>query len=261
MSLSDLRHQREVEIEALNFEGVQIIDSLMNHYNKDNTDKILADLKTELDLNLNEAFARYAELVDELASYTETRIADVRSTTNAKYEEARHRHISEIADLRDARLLSIARSQNRCSARHIEQKRIAKCMARVKDVEGAIETRDRADFDYAAELAERKEQIKEKFRRLRSYLTSQQTEELLHLQRSLASQMATAEDFREKKVAAARSNLSAYIGEELRKKIAAGNTRVTNPLRREDVSRELSDFVNEKLAKEKRTFAFEGGIK
>lgn len=58
------------------------------------------------------------------------------------------------------------------------------------------------------------------------------------MQSSLGSQIAAAEDFREKKV-------------------TAGNTRIANPLRREDVSRVLPDFVNEKLTKGKRTFGFE----
>jgi hypothetical protein len=255
--IAQLRKAREEQVEALNFEEVQVIDAAIQNLESDNTQQVIDDLSKSLADTIESACAVYRTGVDEQTRIANAQTLAAREETNRKFQSTEARHIEELADLEDARGLDEGLHKRRPSARGIEMKKVAKSLARTQKVELAIVTRNEADRTEKAELVSRAEAVNASYDARQQILLGQQTVELNQLQNLLTQRLDQIELKKSQAIELLKKTAVATIREDLRKKIASGHAQLTKKERASEVADVLIAWVREKLDTDERRFIFE----
>jgi hypothetical protein len=257
MPLQDLRTAREAEIEALNFEEVELINAAIANYTTDNTQSIIDRAKAELGPEIDQAFETYTAEEDSLRILNTTNENNVRSAANELFQAAKSRHLEEITALEADRELRLIRGQSRSSAAFIDLTATAKKLARNNDIAGAIHVRQSATAKRDQEMQARADAINGRFDKALAFLNAKQIAELSYIEDNLQKELDKIAVNLEQGKFLNQRKLAGVVRRIVRGKIAVVAAELGCPTKKAEITEALTAFVKQKLADEDRAFAFQ----
>lgn len=257
LNLVELRKEREINIKAMKFEEVNLIDEAILNYSNDNSEKIISQQKETLNTDINKAFEQYEKAAEEAETSANESELKIRQATDADFQATKERHLKEITDLETEKALEIMKCQRRLSAKAEEMRLKAQNQARANNVQEAIETRQEADMVEAKEINDRVDETNIRYDRFHKTLSNKQLSELQGITNSLTKNLETTEDKKNKAIALYQKKVAAFIRQSLRKAITDGSRQLVDKSKRGYLSQQLTDFVQKKLWDENRTYIFQ----
>lgn len=263
-TIAQLRALKEEAIKKLNFDESARIGYAIASRSKEDYSAFIKKATEELERQANAMFENYDSITEEMKKNTEDNEKNFRHQIDEQAAAMREEHIKKLTTIETERAINLARESQRPVALQIELEEKARTLARVDDIDGAMEMKKKAMEVHDQELEKRQNQVNDRYDKLvsnalRSYqkdikiMESHLTENLTQIW-SKHEKLVNAE---QKKVAANMKGLPLRV---LNSSVALYSQQESERARLRKKLPEflpkLFDFLNNKIVEERRTYLF-----
>lgn len=254
--IEQLKRTKEELIESMRFEEVLTIDATIEIQARMSLEEVLNRLKLALDGIVDRIYEKYDADVQGSSDRSRQREVTVRASINKSYQDMKQRHINELTEVAIERQFALEAEKRRPCAKSLEMLEQAKKLARAGNVQKAIEKRASATEFADRDLQKRLRQVEIRFEKIVTGVLTKQETELIALQNEFVRLVEEANKNTKREILQHQKRAVALIRLELSKAITNGRKVLKDKTKYHVVSQSLTDFLQEKLTKEKRGYIF-----
>ena len=247
---TDITAKQNKTDDALNTEDKTIVGAINEIFPK------ATGVGQKFNNGTGEIFNNYDVLYEAHISKLEETRRQIRLNIHNTFLSMKERHIMELTELEVEHVLEKEKARQHPSVQENQLKQQAQNMARIKDLKEAFRLRDEAIKAGYIDKEQRIRNVEIKYQNLFQRLIQKQKNELDKLQDQMISAMEIAQSSTNSTILKLQKKTVSSLKSVLSKGISKGKMEIKNSRRHPEISKILTEFMNEKIVNENRVGIF-----